>query len=290
MKTVITLVLTDEDQNRLFDAFSDTQAKTPQYAKWQLKPENCTITCYTSGKVVFQGTDCGIYAAPFMKAEGAPEDASSAGGFPQAGSDEVGTGDYFGPVCVCACIVNAADSALLQQLHVQDSKALDDQVIRRAGPQLTAALTHSLLILDPAKYNTVHETNNMNAIKAKMHNQAYVNLKKKVELPDLCVIDQFMPAESYYRAVRNEPSVIRGIRFETKAENKYPAVAAASVIARYAFLLYWDRMEETYGMTFNKGGGKNADESAAEFVRRYGFEKLSETAKVHFANTKKIRL
>ena len=289
MKTVITLVLSEQDQNRLFEAFRDAQVKTPQYAKWQLKPENCTITCYTSGKTVFQGKDCEVYAAPFTDTEDAPA-AGIPASFPQAGSDEVGTGDYFGPVCVCACIVRAEDISLLQELHVQDSKALDDRLIRKAGPQLTAALPHSLLILDPAKYNTVHETNNMNVIKAKMHNQAYVNLQKKAELPKLCVIDQFMPEENYYRAVKNEPAVIRGIRFETKAENKYPAVAAASVIARYAFLLYWDRMEETYGMTFNKGGGKNADESAAEFVRRYGFEKLRETAKIHFANTKKISL
>lgn len=293
MKTVISTVLSETQQKRLYEAFKDDQVKTPPYAKWQLKPQNCTITCYESNKVVFQGNDCEVYASPFMNADlngNASDEIQTDDIFPQAGSDEVGTGDYFGPVCVCACIVQKADISLLRDLHVQDSKALDDAVIRKAGPQLISALKHSLLILDPAKYNQVHETDNMNVIKAKMHNQAYVNLKKKTELPQLCVIDQFMPENSYYRAIADVPEIIRPIRFETKAENSYPAVAAASVIARCAFLMYWDKMEETYGMTFNKGGGRNADETAAEFVRRFGFERLRETAKIHFANTKKIRL
>ena len=40
---------------------------------------------------------------------------SSTSQYPQAGSDEVGTGDYFGPVCVCASYVTKDDVDFLSE-------------------------------------------------------------------------------------------------------------------------------------------------------------------------------
>ena len=64
--TTITLKLNESQQNKLYDAFSETKTTPPAYAKWQLRPENCVITCYTSGKTVFQGKDAEVYASPFQ--------------------------------------------------------------------------------------------------------------------------------------------------------------------------------------------------------------------------------
>ena len=71
MSNVITLKLTPRQEEKLFAAFADTKTSAPAYAKWQLRPENCVITCYESGKTVFQGKDAAVYAAPFSSA--APE-------------------------------------------------------------------------------------------------------------------------------------------------------------------------------------------------------------------------
>ena len=79
-----------------------------------------------------------------------------------------------------------------------------------------------------------------------------------------------------------------GLHFETKAESKYPAVACASMIARYAFLKTWEKMENDYKMTFHKGSGEKADETALKFVSTYGFDALHQVAKLHFKNTEKI--
>ena len=177
---------------------------------------------------------------------------------------------------------------LLSQYGIRDSKQLDDEKILEAAPLLMKQLTHSLLIVNNRKYNEVHQNNNMNEIKAKLHNQAYINLSKKEKLPRLKIIDQFTPEATYYRYLRYEPEVIRGIHFETGAEDRYPSVAAASVIARYAFLKSMEQMEEQYGMTFHKGGGAKANESGRQFVEKFGSERLSEVAKLHFKNTEKI--
>ena len=58
----------------------------PQYSNARIKYDDCIITIYDSGKVMFQGANAGIYAATFF-----PEKEIT---LPQCGSDEVGTGDY----------------------------------------------------------------------------------------------------------------------------------------------------------------------------------------------------
>ena len=290
MNNTITLKLKSIQEEQLFKTFSEFQTTPPQYAKWQLKPENCVITCYTSGKTVFQGKDANVYAAAFMEVRDEISTPTTTSHYPQAGSDEVGTGDYFGPVCVCASYVTKDDIDFLVKLGVRDSKQMSDADMLKIGPLLMERIPHSLLIVPPQKYNQVHESNNLNAIKAKLHNQAYINLAKKIELPSFKIIDQFTPETSYYRYLKNEPQVIRGIHFETKAEDKYLSVAVGSIISRYGFLKTWEEMEKKYNMTLPKGSGDKVDIVAQAFVERYGLERLGEIAKLHFKNTEKIRV
>ena len=290
MNNIITLKLKSIQEEQLFKTFSEFQTTPPQYAKWQLKPENCVITCYTSGKTVFQGKDANVYAAAFMEVQDEISTPTTTSRYPQAGSDEVGTGDYFGPVCVCASYVTKDDVDFLVKLGVRDSKQMSDADMLKIGPLLMERIPHSLLIVPPQKYNQVHESNNLNAIKAKLHNQAYINLAKKIELPSFKIIDQFTPETSYYRYLKNEPQIVRGIHFETKAEDKYLSVAVGSIISRYGFLKTWEEMEQKYNMTLPKGSGDKVDIVAQAFVERYGFERLGEIAKLHFKNTEKIRV
>ena len=290
MNNTITLKLKSIQEEQLFKTFSEFQTTPPQYAKWQLKPENCVITCYTSGKTVFQGKDANVYAAAFMEVRDEISTPTTTSHYPQAGSDEVGTGDYFGPVCVCASYVTKDDVDFLVKLGVRDSKQMSDADMLKIGPLLMERIPHSLLIVPPQKYNQVHESNNLNAIKAKLHNQAYINLAKKIELPSFKIIDQFTPETSYYHYLKNEPQIIRGIHFETKAEDKYLSVAVGSIISRYGFLKTWEEMEKKYNMTLPKGSGDKVDIAAQAFVERYGFERLGEIAKLHFKNTEKIRV
>ena len=290
MNNTITLKLKSIQEEQLFKTFSEFQTTPPQYAKWQLKPENCVITCYTSGKTVFQGKDANVYAAAFMEVQDEISTPTTTSRYPQAGSDEVGTGDYFGPVCVCASYVTKDDVDFLVKLGVRDSKQMSDTDMLKIGPLLMERIAHSLLIVPPQKYNQVHESNNLNAIKAKLHNQAYINLAKKIELPSFKIIDQFTPETSYYRYLKNEPQIVRGIHFETKAEDKYLSVAVGSIISRYGFLKTWEEMEQKYNMTLPKGSGDKVDIVAQAFVERYGFERLGEIAKLHFKNTEKIRV
>lgn len=293
MNTTITLQLDPTQREKLKEAWSEfISPKAPPYSEYQLKPENCTITAYLSGKVVFQGKDAEIYASAFKAASVTNPTAagSSTSIKTHAGSDEVGTGDYFGPVCVCACIVKEEQIDWLKSLQIKDSKQLTDADMLKLAPLLMEKLQYSLLILDNEKYNRIHQTNNLNMIKAKLHNQAYVNLiHKGAILPELAVIDQFTPKASYFRYLENEKTIIRKLHFETKAENKYPAVACASIIARYGFLKTWEALEKHYEMHFSKGASNKVDQDAALFVQKYGWDKLNTVAKLHFKNTENVK-
>lgn len=292
-----TITMNKTDIRQLKARFPKAETrKTPPYAIYQIRLSDCVITAYESGKVVFQGNGAEYYASAYEQAIDPSSlkkkvDTSAAlitERFPQAGSDEVGTGDYFGPVTVAAAYVGEEQESALRNLGIQDSKALNDKRIRTLGPILTNMLTHSLLILDNDTYNRIHPDNNMVAIKSKLHNQAYIHLRKKLgTLPDFCIIDQFVQKTSYYRYLIQEKDIVQGIHFETKAENKYLAVAAASVIARYAFLIAFDAMSEKYQFNFLKGAGYKVDQNICDFLNKYPETELSHVAKLHFANTEK---
>lgn len=282
----ITKTYTKKQIDTLYQALSKQGdiRKTPLYAIFQIKMSDCTITAYESGKVVFQGTGASFYAGEDESDIVKPTNQQV---FPQSGSDEVGTGDYFGPVVVCASHVRQEDVKKLHALGVQDSKKMKDEQIIKVAKELITFIPHSFLILTNEKYNRVHEHFNMNAIKAKMHNQAFINLANKGVTLAQIYVDQFTPPKSYFRYLQGEHSIIRDIHFETKAEDKYLSVACASIIARYYFLDTMDKMSEHYNFTFPKGAGAHVDKAIREFVEIHGKETLQLVAKTHFSNTEK---
>ena len=171
-----------------------------------------------------------------------------------------------------------------------DAKALSDAQIEKIAPVLMKELVYSHLILDNVKYNQVHEHNNMNAIKAKLHNKAYVHLQNKVQTSlSNIIVDQFTPEKNYYTYIKDEPIIINNIHFETKAENKYLSVACASIIARYYFLLYFKKLSAHYEFDFPKGAGSNVDEKAKQFVLKYGWDEMYKVCKLHFKNSDKVK-
>ena len=256
--------------------------KPVPYSQYCIKYDSCTIIIYDSGKIMFQGKNAGIYADTFF-----PETTED---LPQAGSDEVGTGDFFGPICVCAAYVNREIYDQIKDQRIIDSKQLTDQQVIQIAEKIMNIVPHSLLILDNTRYNEVIADNNMNRIKARMHNQAYLNLKKKLgSLPPLVVLDDFCGMKNYYSYLTEEKEIVRKIVFETKAENKYVSVACGAIMARYAFLKTLESMSRQYGMDFPKGSGSPADQFAEEFIRKHSLAEMSKVAKINFANYRKLK-
>ena len=75
--------------------------------------------------------------------------------------------------------------------------------------------------------------------------------------------------------------------FATKAEGLHVAVAAASILARNAFLEEMDKLSQQVGVTIPKGAGAKVDEVAARIIHKKGLSYLKTVTKAHFANTQK---
>ena len=267
------------------------------------KLSDTAITAYKSGKVLFQGVGAEREAARWGSTEKKtfPEKVKTKGDvLPESfakltvvGSDETGTGDFFGPVTVAACLVRANQIELVQELGVKDSKQLTDDYMRKIAPDLQATLIYSLLTLNNDKYNEVQSQGwSQGKIKALLHNQALKHVLRKMvdEKPDYILIDQFAERGIYYNHVKSEPEIIReNVLFSTKAEGLHLSVAAASIIARVAFLEEMDQLSEIAGLTLPKGAGSKVDEAAARILLKYGEDKLKSMTKWHFANAEKAK-
>ncbi len=180
---------------------------------------------------------------------------------------------------------------LLKELGVKDSKHLKDDQIVKIAKDIISVIPYSLLILPNPKYNELQAKGmTQGKIKAILHNQVLVNLHKKIlpEKPDAVLIDQFAEEGVYFRHIQKQPEVLReNVYFSTKAEGVHLSVAAASILARYAFLKEWDKLSQVAGFTLPKGAGKQVDEAAAKIILSKGTEVLKTLTKHHFANTGK---
>ena len=131
------------------------------------KLPDTAITVYSSGKVLFQGSGAEREASVWngsgnsiSKTKTATKPAGEVlpAGLAQLsviGSDETGTGDFFGPVTVAACYVPSEKIELVRELGVKDSKQLTDDWMRTIAPDLQETLIHSVLTLSNEKYNDV---------------------------------------------------------------------------------------------------------------------------------------
>lgn len=206
------------------------------------------------------------------------------------GSDEVGTGDFFGPIVVTASYVSIEDIPFLEKLGVKDSKKMSDETILKIVPDIINRIKYKSVVLSNEEYNSLHSSGiNMNAIKALLHNRVLYDLEKEIKDYDYVIVDQFVNQKKYFEYLKNENDVFKNITFMTKAEDKNLAVACGSLISRYKFLLELDKLGEKYDMFFPKGASNLVDEFGAKFVRKFGETEICKVAKMNFKNVEKIK-
>ncbi|WP_338777511.1 ribonuclease HIII [Metabacillus sp. FJAT-52054] len=281
---------------------SSAAAKTPPGAVFSAKIEGCTITGYKSGKILFQGKHAETEAQRWgsAPAESKPKSAAkTVNGFAPPpniaslsaiGSDEVGTGDFFGPITVVAAYVSKENIPLIKEMGARDSKGLKDPQIIEIAKNLIHAVPYSLLVLKNEKYNELQKKGmTQGKMKAWLHNQAIRHLLDKIhpEEPEAILIDQFVDPNIYYSHLKGQTFSKKNTYFSTKAEGIHLAVAAASIIARYSFVKEFDKLSKKAGMTLPKGAGKQVDEAAAKLILKNGEQDLGQYTKSHFANTEK---
>lgn len=284
--------------------------KTPPYAVFQAMEADTIITLYESGKAMFQGVSADVDAniwvdmekklngrvidinAPKKEQEKYKEELNYFYSMSTIGSDEVGTGDYFGPIVVTATYVDKEKIPFINDLGVKDSKKLTDDKIKKIAPTLLKEIPYVTFTLNNEDYNKYQSMGyNMNKIKAILHNKVlYAITHKEEKYPyEKIVVDQFVYPRKYFEHILEATEKVTDITFTTKAESKCASVAAASIISRYIFLMKMEEMSKELGLEIPKGANDIVDETGKEIAKKFGINKLNAIAKLNFKNTEKIK-
>ncbi len=248
------------------------------------KTKDLAISVFKNGTLLLQGDDSAILNFGKQTTSSSTKKVLSKNIDGTIGMDEVGTGDYFGPVVTCACYVPNVSLDKVKALKVNDSKKIDDRHIRVMAKQLKKIVLSETCICQPVVYNRIiNQFDNSNMVKAICHNDSLTKITIKIKNQHYKVIlDQFVARNNYYNYLKQakiKPAYIDVI--EMKAESKYISVACASVIARDAFLTQMDKLSAKAGVKLPRGAvEKDKIISAGKQIIKKA--KLAEFAKLHF--------
>ena len=271
-----------EKLNRVYQ-YHQIEDSNP-YLLFHAQHNGIEILAYKTGKVLLQGKEV-THELVSIKKHLNREDYAA------IGSDEVGTGDVFGPIVVCSAYVSVQDISYLESLNVRDSKNMTDKMIQLIAPKIAKRIVHSLLILPPKKYNELVEQGyNLNKMKALLHNQAIIKTSSKTEENTPVILDQFCTPQLYFNYIKDETLIYRDIEFHTKAEQVHLSVAAASIIARYAFLVKMQEYSTKIGFELLKGASKEVDEQIKTIHETKGKHALALISKMNYKNITKLNL
>ncbi|BCL83951.1 ribonuclease HIII [Ktedonobacteria bacterium brp13] len=208
-------------------------------------------------------------------------------GLARIGSDESGKGDFYGPLAIAAVYVDATTEHYLNSLGVRDSKKLTDRMMLPLAASIMQHCPYSLLVYAPEQYNDRYQAiRNLNLLLAEAHAQVITELANKTQ-SQLAIVDQF-GAESLVRQALAKTGCHVRLEQRHRAEED-TAVAAASIVARAAFVKAINELSALYGIELPKGASNpRIVEVGRELVTLHGQAALRKVGKLHFKTTEAI--
>jgi ribonuclease HIII len=280
------------------------------------KSSDAQVTMWTSGKGYLQGKAPAfdeVLALLGAAQEGLanvdvtakPKSRGPAGGSnptelpeegPWIGTDESGKGDYFGPLVSAAVFADDEVAERLRAIGVQDSKQLSDKRVRALAPQVRETVgegRYKVTPINPSRYNELYaefkaERKNLNSLLAWGHTRSIDDLLRAGLRPRYAIVDQFADARYIQQRLMTEARQNGLEVFQFPKAEADLAVAAASILAREAFLDWLERTSAKLGVTLPKGASPQVVEVAKRIAASGGREALAEVAKLHFKTTDKV--
>ncbi|PYL20651.1 MAG: ribonuclease HIII [Verrucomicrobia bacterium] len=209
---------------------------------------------------------------------------------PHFGVDESGKGDFFGPLVISGVYVDRGIAHNLLDAGVQDSKRIGSDARIRALAQVIRKTPGGLVetvLIGPRRYNELYEKfGNLNKLLGWGHARVIENLlEKKPDCPR-SLSDQFADARVIEQSLLRHGRKI-DIEQRLRAESDI-AVAAASILAREAFINWLERRGRELGLRLERGVSANVKETAKKLAQINGSQALREVAKVHFRTAHEI--
>src|SRR6266478_5672354 len=141
--------------------------------------------------------------------------------------------------------------------------------------------------IGPERYNELYQKfGNLNKLLGWGHARVIENLLAKKSDCPRALSDQFADARVIEQSLLRHGRKIQ-IEQRTKAESDI-AVAAASILAREAFINWLERRGKELGLRLERGASANVKETAKKVVEMSGPGALREVAKVHFRTANEV--
>lgn len=203
------------------------------------------------------------------------------------GSDESGKGDFFGPLVVAAVRADAGVARELVAEGVRDSKVLSAGRIESLDRRVRDRCLVSVVHLEPPEYNRRYDAlRNVNSLLGWAHAQVIEGILKQNPDAEAAIADQFGD-ESYIRRELQDLGKQVTLIQRPRAESD-PAVAAASIVARAAFVRSMDAMGRSFDFEFPKGAGAEVVNAGRRFIAERGRDQLARVAKMHFKTANQL--
>ena len=296
--TLHTCKLTDEQASALLAALQARhwQPRTVPYARFAFESDKTNIVFYTSGKLVVQGKG----TAEFVEFVLEPEILREARqGYetvlnpelllPRIGVDESGKGDFFGPLCIAGVYVNESVIGAWKDAGIRDSKNISsDKKIAELAELIRTTpgcVTDSVVVGNEAYNRLYQKMKSVNTLLAWGHARVIENLLgKRYQMnpaPVKAISDQFAASKSVIeKALMAQGKELQLVQ-RHKAEEDV-SVAAASILARDAFVKGLAKLEKDFGAKLPKGASAAVDAAAKQFVESRGAAELGKISKLHF--------
>jgi ribonuclease HIII len=257
----------------------------PPYTLFSAKKKGVSCVLYESGKIVVQGKDCAAFVEFYLEPEILKtftfrHPLAHINLTPHIGIDESGKGDFFGPLCIAGVYVKQEEFAILLALGVKDSKSLTDSTIAKLAKEIKKQCLHHIVRINPPKYNQIYaDFKNLNRLLAWGHATAIEQLVVQSGCTQV-IIDQFADESVVEQALKRKKLLVN-LTQRHRAEEDI-AVAAASILARHAFVEGLERLSKEIGINLPKGSSRETQLAGQEVLRKWGKAKLKEICKQHF--------
>ncbi len=256
----------------------------PPYTVFSAKKPGISCTLYESGSLTVQGKEMQPFIEFYLEPEilnefrySHPEAHLNI--VPHIGMDEAGKGDFFGPLCVAAVFADAEGIKKMLEMGVQDSKRLSDDSVKKIAAKIRSSYSYTVIRLFPMKYNELYgKFKNLNRLLGWAHAAALEDVIRKTDCRD-ALIDQFADKHVMENALKQK-KIEANLEQKVRGEEDL-VVAAASILARAAFLDGLEALSQEYGMILPKGAAAQVIEAGRKFVAKFGQEVLGKVAKTH---------
>ena len=177
------------------------------------------------------------------------------------GVDEAGRGPVMGPLVVAGVAVDS--DVALRHLNVRDSKKLSPERREALAPEIERIARFEVLVVPAERIDEMRAEMSLNDFEAKLFADVIGKLRPETAYVDAADVDEI----EFKRSVQRELSFAVEIVSQHNADELFPVVSAASILAKVCRDREMRGIEQSFGMTI--GSGYPSDPDTISFLERW---------------------